>query len=197
MVAITMIDKTPEPAIGSLQVTCPEVKENPNAIHSANDSPVPQYIPNDETWEPLLSARDNSDCQIGIVAIIPPVPRPMKMRPTMNWPKEYELPMSIAPINCTAAAMKIVRRRPRKSPRNVQANAPKTPHRVYIATTVPIPRYDHQSTYMQSFQRKLTRARHTLNRGPLVLLTRWCVRHVKGRELLAEGWHVENTAGAR
>lgn len=49
MKVITMMDKIPDPAIGNLQVTSPVVNDIPNDIHSANDNPVPQYIPNEET----------------------------------------------------------------------------------------------------------------------------------------------------
>lgn len=123
-------------------------------------------MPNEDTWEPLLVAVESSDCQAGTVAIIPPVPKPVTMRATMNCPNEYEVPMSLiprlrivssgsaprswhqtafgcsrcaymAPINCTPAARKMVLRRPRTSPRNVQARDPKTPNSVNNATTVP------------------------------------------------------------
>jgi hypothetical protein len=39
---IRMSRITNPPDIGNLQVTDPEAKEKPNAIQSANDSPIPQ-----------------------------------------------------------------------------------------------------------------------------------------------------------
>lgn len=42
IVAITMTESIPDPAIGNLQVTWPEVNDIPNDIQRARDKPVPQ-----------------------------------------------------------------------------------------------------------------------------------------------------------
>lgn len=94
---MTIMESKPENAKGNLHAIDPEVNDMPNDIQSASERPVPQYMPNEDTWEPLLVAVESSDCQAGTVAIIPPVPKPVTMRATMNCPNEYEVPMSLIP----------------------------------------------------------------------------------------------------
>ena len=114
------------------------VYDMPKATHNAKAIPDPQKIPKAETCWPRFSAFDTSDCHTETVAIMPPVPRPSTIRPTMKCAKAKDEHWRIAPIACTTLAMKIVFRRPRTSPRKVQPRAPNTPKRVYNATTVPV-----------------------------------------------------------
>ncbi len=76
------------------------VKDMPNATHIAIARPISQNIPNAETCSPRLSARDTSDCQTDMVAIIPPVPSPSPstIRATINWPSSKAVASRIAPI---------------------------------------------------------------------------------------------------
>ena len=100
--------------------------------------PVPQNIPNPETWEPRLCGFDNSACQTEVVARIPPTPSPRMIRETINCANPKDDPIKTDPINWTVVAAKMVFRRPQRSPRKVQASAPNVPASVYRAMTVPV-----------------------------------------------------------
>lgn len=60
------------------------VNDIPRPTHSDSERPDPVKTPKAETWLPRFSAFETSDCQSDTVAIIPPVPKPRKMRPTIN-----------------------------------------------------------------------------------------------------------------
>ena len=91
---------------------------------------MPQKMPKAETWEPRLEALESSDCQTEVVAMMPPVPRPRMIRETMNWPREKEEHMRMAPIALKRQETQMVHLRPILSPRKVHARAPKVPNNV-------------------------------------------------------------------
>lgn len=64
------------------------------------------------------------DCQTGTVAVIKPLPKPVTIRPTMNWAKPNEVVWRIVPMTMTVAPAKITFRRPNLSPTYKQISAP-------------------------------------------------------------------------
>jgi hypothetical protein len=111
--------------------------EQPNSSHRATMSPRPQKIPKLETCSPRLLAFAVSACQTLTVAMMPPVPRPRTTRETTNCENWKDVAMRMQPILWIRHDIQIVFRLPSQSPSQVQARAPNTPRRVYVATTVP------------------------------------------------------------
>ena len=79
-----MPDKTIGTASGNRQEAELSMKEQPNSNHRHRIKPDAQKMPKLATCSPLLLALAVSDCQTLTVAMMPPVPRPRKIRATMN-----------------------------------------------------------------------------------------------------------------
>ena len=127
IVDMTMNDNSIGKASGKRQEKELEAYEVPKSIQSARTRPIPAKMPNAETWLPRLLAFDNSDCQTEVVAMMPPVPNPRTILETMNWAKENEEHMRMAPMALNRQDIQNVERRPYLSPKKVQAKAPSVP----------------------------------------------------------------------
>ena len=80
-----MADKIIGTASGNRHEAELSMKEQPNSNHKHNIKPEAQKIPKLATCSPLLLALAVSDCHTLTVAMMPPVPRPRKIRAMMNW----------------------------------------------------------------------------------------------------------------
>lgn len=190
MNAITIIENSRGSASGNRQETeLGSVKDTPNESQRAMERPIPQNVPKPDTWLPRLVALDSSDCQTETVAMIPPVPKPRTILAMMNWANWKEVPIRMQPMPWTKHAMKIVHRRPRRSPRKVQESAPNVPNRVYRATTVP-----RGSLEAVLDERSIRSGGVTLDRRVVMLFGSYCEDGVDGRELLIERPRREHAA---
>lgn len=113
------------------------VNDIPKSKSCARAHPVPVKMPWVATCEPREAAGEISDCHIGIVANSLPVPMPTMTRDTTSCAREHAVAARTAPTIWTSDAAIITRRRPSRSPNQMQAKVPRKPPTAYAATTVP------------------------------------------------------------
>ena len=79
---------------------------------------MPQVImaPSIITNMPRRWAREHSDCQVGTVEVLMPLPKPVTHRPMMSWARVKEVHCRMAPMIMMEEPRKMARRRPSMLP---------------------------------------------------------------------------------